>query len=408
MNNASSSIFHPQRNDTHQQQRQATSIDNIHGSTATGEEEEEHVPTSEDNRDDPVLRKRRIRRDQKIQFFDHLIRNLDMVVYCQLSILYYMEYVNPPFALSNSIRQTPSGLTCPYISISLLALLIRVVFHYILLTPKPPLPPPFQPFPPSPPPSFSLISLTNLIPFLMHTFTRSPSASEAARGYLHGGILIDFVGQAPVSKLRLVVLDFVVFGLQLVMMTLVLERRELGPPAGTPTDGYAPPTSPRRRIGTQDHDAEERGVLLPSSASSAIAELDDRQTSFRGGRTEGAAQDRDSLDDDNSNSDSPVATNEQHALDGFHSGQYVVANLHLMSTIRDEWMRHSRDAASSGSAASGTETRTGMGPPGTGTTTRRRITVHRGVRRMGRRGRGGGEWGARLGFAVGTGLAGWR
>lgn len=383
MNNASSSSSHPQPNDADQQQQQATPIENIHGSTTTGEEEEEdHVPTNENDRDEPALRKRHIRRDQRIQFFDHLIRNLDMVIYCQISILYYMD-------------------------ISLFALLIRAVFHYILLTPKPPLPPPFQPFPPSPPPSFSLISLINLIPFLMHAFTRSPSASEAARGYLHGGVLIDFVGQTPVSKLRLVVLDFLVFGLQVMMMTLVLKRRELGPPAGTPRDSYALPTPARRRIQNQDHDAEERGVLLPSSPSSPIAEPEERHPSFPGDRIEGVVQDCDPQDDDNSSSDSSSATNEQHALDSFRSGQYVVANLHLMSTIRDEWMRHTHDAASSGSAA--TETMPGTGRPGTvTTTTRRRTTVQRGVRRMGRRGRGGGEWGARLGFAVGAGLAGWR
>lgn len=191
------------------------------------------------------------------------------------------------------------------------------------------------------------------------------------------------------------------------MMTLVLKRRELGPPAETPRDSYALPTPHRRRIQNQDHDAEERGVLLPSLPSSPTAEPEERHPSFPGDRTEGVVQGRDPRDDDNSSSDSSSATNEQHALDSFRSGQYVVANLHLMSTIRDEWMRHTHHAASSGSVATETETRPGTGRPGTGTTTtRRRTTVQRGVRRMGRRGRGGGEWGARLGFAVGAGLAG--
>lgn len=35
--------------------------------------------------------KRRIQRNQKASFLDHLIRNIDIVIYCQLSILYYME-----------------------------------------------------------------------------------------------------------------------------------------------------------------------------------------------------------------------------------------------------------------------------------------------------------------------------
>ena len=35
----------------------------------------------------------RRQREQRAAFLDHLIRNVDIVFYCQLSILYYMEYV---------------------------------------------------------------------------------------------------------------------------------------------------------------------------------------------------------------------------------------------------------------------------------------------------------------------------
>ena len=38
-----------------------------------------------------LQQKRRIQRSQKASFLDHLIRNIDIVIYCQLSILYYME-----------------------------------------------------------------------------------------------------------------------------------------------------------------------------------------------------------------------------------------------------------------------------------------------------------------------------
>ena len=40
---------------------------------------------------DSVPRKRHRQRQQRTAFLDHLIRNLDIVFYCQLSILYYME-----------------------------------------------------------------------------------------------------------------------------------------------------------------------------------------------------------------------------------------------------------------------------------------------------------------------------
>ena len=35
----------------------------------------------------------RRQREQRAAFLDHLIRNIDIVFYCQLSILYYMECV---------------------------------------------------------------------------------------------------------------------------------------------------------------------------------------------------------------------------------------------------------------------------------------------------------------------------
>ena len=49
--------------------------------------------TGADSNGDPLQQKRRAQRDRKAAFLDHLIRNIDIVIYCQLSILYYMEYV---------------------------------------------------------------------------------------------------------------------------------------------------------------------------------------------------------------------------------------------------------------------------------------------------------------------------
>ncbi len=56
---------------------------------------EDDVPLEEetarsDGEDEPQRRKR-IQRDQRNIFLDHLIRNIDIMIYCQLSILYYME-----------------------------------------------------------------------------------------------------------------------------------------------------------------------------------------------------------------------------------------------------------------------------------------------------------------------------
>lgn len=211
------------------------------------------------------------------------------------------------------------------ISTSFLRFLIRAVPHYVYLSPKPVLPPPLPPSPPSPPPSLALILLSNLPPLLLHIFTRPPSGSEAARGYLHGGILIDFVGQeAPASKLKLVALDLLVLGLQVAMMALVLERRGLEPPT-RPADGSS-------SAATQDHDAEERGVLLLSSSATETREPPPPPSSAA----------RLSIDRDR-NADvreDAGSSSEQHPLDAFRSGQYVVANLRFTNIARDEWLRY--------------------------------------------------------------------
>ena len=36
--------------------------------------------------------KKRAQRDQKATMLDHLVRNVDIMIYAQLSVLYYMEY----------------------------------------------------------------------------------------------------------------------------------------------------------------------------------------------------------------------------------------------------------------------------------------------------------------------------
>ncbi len=42
-----------------------------------------------------LQRNKQVQRDQKAAFLDHLIRNVDIMIYAQLSVLYYMEYVRP-------------------------------------------------------------------------------------------------------------------------------------------------------------------------------------------------------------------------------------------------------------------------------------------------------------------------
>ena len=60
---------------------------------------------------------------------------------------------------------------------------------------------------------------------ISHAFFSHPDAGEETRGYLHGGLFIDFIGQkAPVPLLRLLSLDFLIMILDFIMLGLIIER----------------------------------------------------------------------------------------------------------------------------------------------------------------------------------------
>ena len=85
--------------------------------------EEEEAPSLEDGR----RLKIRMQQAKRATFLDDLIRNLDIAIYCELSVLYYMEYAPacPPLALcvakvycesaapssTSSLAPSPNGST---------------------------------------------------------------------------------------------------------------------------------------------------------------------------------------------------------------------------------------------------------------------------------------------------------
>lgn len=184
---------------------------------------------------------------------------------------------------------------------------------------------------------------TNLLCLILHVLFSPPAAGEATRGYLHGGILIDFVGQeSPVSRIRLVSLDMLTCALQLVILAVVLERRKIAPLSVSQSGADEPVLSPSLPR-SQDHDSEERGILRPPGSPSEDIELQPLST----GRT-GADEDRErnellrhatsprSPDDD----DPGVTAMDEHPLDRFHSGQHVLADMYLLDVVRTQWSQY--------------------------------------------------------------------
>ncbi|KAF2103018.1 DUF1746-domain-containing protein [Rhizodiscina lignyota] len=250
-----------------------------------------------------------------------VIRTFDMLVYAQLAAVYYMDT-------------------------SLLRFLLRSFTQLLYLTPKPPMVP-------TPPnlkdrPYIGAIVGVNLFCLLLHLYLSHPSAGEATRGYLHGGLMIDFIGQkGPTSKLRLVLLDLAITALQMIMLAVTAEekkaekkgkrrrkshrRQAQDASTSTSTDhiphttSETPATEETAQSTSQDHDAEEQGVRrslesAPLLRNSNFAELD-----------------------------SPAANRE--LLDRLTSGQAITAKFYIVDAMRDEWRAYGEVSQSGATSA---------------------------------------------------------
>lgn len=166
---------------------------------------------------------------------------------------------------------------------------------------------------------------------LLHLLFVHPDAGEETRGYLHGGLFIDFIGQkAPVSRLRLFMFDVLVMVLHLIMLGLIVERVKTNSNGSSST---ATPQDSTTNPG-QDLDAEERGVRRSDTGLSGdameLSELNnDRPPDQSPEQAELLAE---PLDDGSGH-----VSRDSHPLDTFVSGVAVIMDMSLIGTIRDQW-----------------------------------------------------------------------
>lgn len=163
------------------------------------------------------------------------------------------------------------------ISCSFSRLVMRALVQYMYLTPKPE---EFVKLMPPPRPQMYTVFGSNGICMLVHLIFSLPEAGETMRGYLHGGVIIDFIGQkAPTSRLSLLLLDCLILILQCIMCAIWMEKDRLQkmestlksvsaggvPKTGDTATSEVPSTAVDVLSGaatsTQDLDSEERGVM---------------------------------------------------------------------------------------------------------------------------------------------------
>lgn len=136
-------------------------------------------------------------------------------------------------------------------------------------------------------PQIAPVLLANLVCFIGHLF----AAREG--GYIHGGIVIDVVGEiAPISRCRLLLADALVTALQLIMLALAWEKD---------------------RKKEQNVEAEEAGVRTSSEVHVLEEGTELRDLSAR-------------------DSDRPMTGS--HPTDKFYTSDHIVVELDFMGSLK--------------------------------------------------------------------------
>lgn len=191
---------------------------------------------------------------------------------------------------------------------------------------------------------------SNIICVLLHLFYAIPAGGEATRGYRHGSVLIDFVGQkvtgAKSERVRLLLLDALVCVLQLVGLAVLLVLRDgntVGVDRPGRGDGIRNAEAP-----VQDLDSEERGVR--QSDSGYITDQDIEMQPLGRASTStyehaSRASEGDALlsSTDTDHEGQVAPSSPAHPLDPHYSGRLTVATLYVADTVRTQFQEY-RDA----------------------------------------------------------------
>ncbi|TQV97246.1 hypothetical protein V2A60_000132 [Cordyceps javanica] len=253
---------------------------------------------------------------KKLVFLTHLLKSLDLVVFAELSALYYME--------------------C-----SMFRFLLRAFGQYLYLSPKD------ESFPVALTASrlhVLLVALPNIICILLHVFTSLPVGLKDQRGYQHGGLVIDFIGQKPsTSRIYYVMADIFLLVLQCIMLTIHSEREQMRITLKTfrpLAADQAEQAAAGRTI--RELDEEERGVsaMMDEEAGDEAVEVEMRLLN---------QEVDDTIDEAGpSNSNRNVdADNTTHLFNVMNSGNGVLGPYHVLHTIRHTAMNARRTAAHS-------------------------------------------------------------
>jgi hypothetical protein len=171
--------------------------------------------------------------------------------------------------------------------------------------------------------------------FLLHQLSTAPAAGDDTRGYLHGGLVIDFVGQqGPTSKWRLGALDLCILLLQLVMVSVHVKRRHLKKALAATSAGPATTSSDAATSDSADEPARTAAATASDNAARGQDADDEERGVLR--RTDTLSDMGGDPDEEDALLSSSADTGKPDALDLLTSGQCAIGDFSLVDTILHE------------------------------------------------------------------------
>ncbi|KAI6813054.1 hypothetical protein KC332_g10612 [Hortaea werneckii] len=238
---------------------------------------------------------------------EDLLRSVDILVYAQLSAIYYLD--------------------C-----SFFRFFLRALPHFVFLTPKPA----FFPEHPADRPYIGSILGTNILCILLHLIYLPSSGGESTRGYLHGGLVMDFIGQqGGASRMHMLMLDLFLLCLQLTQLCAKTTKLKLkkGPVQVTTSGGREYSAAPT----TQDIDSEERGVRRSEEQDGIEMQNLNPSGGASDSRPSHPEPDEASGRDQVVSSAAPTPQPADFQIsNAFNSGQVMIGNFDVYATVRDQ------------------------------------------------------------------------
>lgn len=186
-------------------------------------------------------------------------------------------------------------------------------------------------------PYIGAIFVPGFICMFLHVFTARSEAGEAMHGYLHGGVIIDLIGQkGPTSKIHLLLLDILLLVLQCFMLAVSVEKDRLQIILIALSKPGSEHEIPVAELSTaQDYDNEERGFFRNEGINDDDFELQDLSDTSQNQ----VARSILGMEDERTNvqSTSQQAQEDDEILELFWSSMTTVSDFHILYNLRRQW-----------------------------------------------------------------------